>query len=224
MFLCRPMFNSVHIGQYDTLYPPTLRAYLNDRAPASITARGNLDILLGKAPAPLVALFCSVQCSSTIILQTYELARALRDAGVTVISGFHSPMEKECLNVLLSGTQPVIICPARSVERLRLPADWKATLKQGRLLLLSPFAENQRRPTTGRAQIRNEFVAALADVVLVAHAAPGGKTDRFCRDVLAWGKPLLALENTDNADLLALGAAPIRPETLTPLHIPVRIS
>jgi len=220
----RSMFNSVHIAQSDSLYPLMLRAYLNDHAPATLTARGNFDILLDNSCAPLVALFCSVQCSSAIILQTYELARALRDAGVTVISGFHSPMEKECLNVLLGGTQPVVICPARSIERLRLPADWKAALQQGRLLLLSPFAENQRRATTGRAQIRNEFVAALADAVLVAHAVPGGKTDRFCRGVLTWGKPLLALDNAENTDLWALGATPIQPEALTPLHIPPGIS
>jgi predicted Rossmann fold nucleotide-binding protein DprA/Smf involved in DNA uptake len=218
------MFNPVHIVQSDLLYPSALRTYLGDRAPATIAARGNLDILPGQTPAPLVALFCSVQCSSAIILQTYEIARALRDAGVTVISGFHSPMEKECLNVLLGGTQPVIICPARGIERLRLSADWKAALKQGRLLLLSPFAENQRRATTGRAQTRNEFVAALADTVLVAHAAPGGKTNRFCREVLAWGKPLLALENAENTDLLALGVTPIQPEALTPLYIPPGIS
>src|SRR5262249_28029073 len=129
------MFDPVHISQDNTLYPSVLRFYLADHAPATITARGNLDILRQKAPAPLVALFCSVQCSSAIILQTYELARALRDAGVTIISGFHSPLEKECLNVLLDGMQPVIICPARSIERLRLPAHWKAALSQDRLLL-----------------------------------------------------------------------------------------
>jgi predicted Rossmann fold nucleotide-binding protein DprA/Smf involved in DNA uptake len=217
--LYHPMFTPVHIVQSDLLYPSVFRTYLGDRAPATITARGNLNILPGQSSAPLVALFCSVQCSGSIILQTYALAYALRDAGAAVISGFHSPMEKECLNVLLDGSQPVVICPARGIERLRLPAAWKAALKQERLLLLSPFAENQRRATTGRAQIRNEFVAALADAVLVAHAVPGGKTERFCREVRAWGKPLLALENAENADLLALGATPLHPEALTPLHI-----
>ncbi len=213
------MFTPFYIGQDDALYPTSLRSYLADRAPATITARGNLDILSNKAHTPLVALFCSVQCSGTIILQVYELAYALRDAGVTVISGFHSPMEKECLNILLGGTQPVIICPARSIERLRLPADWKAALVQGRLLLLSSFAEKQRRATTSRAQTRNEIVAALADVLLIAHAVSGGKTERFCRDVLAWGKPLLALEGDENAGLFALGAAPVRPDHLMPLQI-----
>jgi predicted Rossmann fold nucleotide-binding protein DprA/Smf involved in DNA uptake len=216
------MFTPLHIAQHDALYPSVLRTYLRDRVPLNITARGNLDILPGRGTvrrAPILALFCSVQCSSAIILQTYELARTLCDAGVTVISGFHSPMEKECLNVLLGGTQPIIICPARSIERLRLPADWKAALVQGRLLLLSPFAEKQRRATTRRAQTRNEIVAALADVLLIAHAVSGGKTERFCRDVLAWGKPLLALEGDENAGLFTLGATPIRPDHLMPLQI-----
>src|SRR5436190_1337251 len=185
------MFDPLHINQYDALYPATLHSYLVGRAPATVTARGNLDILLNRTPPPLVALFCSVQCSSAIILQTYELAYTLRDAEVTVISGFHSPLEKECLNVLLDGTQPVIVCPARSIERLRLPARWKAALLQGRLLLLSPFAEPQRRATVARAQVRNEVVAALADVLLITHATPGGRTERFCHTVRTWCIPLL---------------------------------
>jgi len=211
------MFDPICIGLDDTLYPPALHYYLGDQAPTVITARGNLDILRGQGirPRPLiVALFCSVQCSSAIILQTYALARALRDAGVTVISGFHSPMEKECLILLLRGTQPVIVCPARSIEAMRLPADWKVALTQGRLLLLSPFEAKLRRATTGRARTRNEFVAALADALFIAHATPGGKTERLCRDVLAWGKPLLTLESSENAGLLALGARPIQPDHL----------
>jgi predicted Rossmann fold nucleotide-binding protein DprA/Smf involved in DNA uptake len=218
------MFDPLHITQYDALYPSALRTYLNDRAPTTITARGNLDILSNKDCLPIVALFCSVQCSSAIILQTYDLARALREAGVTVISGFHSPMEKECLNILLGGPQPVIVCPARSIDRMRLPADWKAALSRGRLLLLSPFTEKERRATTGRAQRRNEFVAALADSVLIAHATPGGRTDRFCQILRTWGKPLLAVENEENADLFTLGAVPIRPDFLVPLHIPAEIA
>jgi hypothetical protein len=34
-------------------------------------------------------------------LKTYDLARDLRDADVPVIGGFHTPMEKECLRLLL---------------------------------------------------------------------------------------------------------------------------
>ncbi|MGH7963423.1 MAG: DNA-processing protein DprA [Candidatus Binatia bacterium] len=209
------MFNPIHIGQSDMLYPSALRFSLADRAPAIVTARGNLDILRGQSVehrSPTIALFCSIQCSGNLILQTYDLACALRDAGATVISGFHSPMEKECLLLLLRGTQPVIICPARGIDNMRLPADWKVALTRGRLLLLSPFAEKLHRVTTRCAQQRNEFVAALADVLFVAFAAPGSKTERFCCDVLAWGKPLLTLDSEENAGLLALGARAVGPE------------
>jgi len=155
---------------------------------------------------PLVALFCSVQCSEEIILQTCDLAKALSEVGVTVVSGFHSPLEKECLTTLLQQASPVVLCPARSIEQLRLRVEWKAALGQNLLLLLSPFAEEQRETTTSHALIRNEFVAALADVLLIAHATPKGRLEQLCDKVLAWGKPVLALEDANNKRLLALGA------------------
>jgi hypothetical protein len=83
-------------------------------------------------------------------------------------------VEKECLRILLCGPQPIIICPARSLENLRLPADWKAPLAGGRLLILSCFPAAQRRATADLAARRNELVAALADDVWFAHIAPGG--------------------------------------------------
>ncbi|MBI2938907.1 MAG: hypothetical protein HYY04_00580 [Chloroflexi bacterium] len=130
---------------------------------------------------------------------------------MTVVGGFHSPMEKECLTVLLRGTQPVVICPARSIAGMRLPSEWKAPLTAGRLLLLSGFAEGERRATGDLAWARNKLVAALADEVFIAYARPGGETDRLCRLALGWGKPLLTLASPENAGLITLGATPIRP-------------
>lgn len=198
------------LQQDDSCYPSALRKYLGDRAPVTLAALGNLDILRQRK----LALFCSVKCPGNLILQTYDLARGLRDAGVTVIGGFHSPMEKECLSLLLRGTQPVIICPARSIERMRIPGEWKTPFAEGRLLLLSPFAEKLRRATADLARKRNELVAALADEVFVAHAALGSKTEHFCHDVLSWGKPLLILESNENVHLLSFGAKPFRSENI----------
>ena len=53
-------------------------------------------------------------------------------------------------------------------------------------------------------------LAALADKVFVAYAAPGGKTESFCKRILEWGKPLLTFDAPDNDALLALGAQPVR--------------
>ncbi|MEA3361075.1 MAG: DNA-binding protein, partial [Thermodesulfobacteriota bacterium] len=78
---------------------------------------------------------------------------------MTVISGFHSPMERESLTMLLRGAQPIIICPARSINKMRINKEYKKPLKDGRLLFLSPFDENQLRISAKRSYYRNLFVA-----------------------------------------------------------------
>ena len=191
-------------------YPQALLRCLGRDAPTTVDALGNREIL-GRET---LAFFCSVKCPGRLIVQTYDTVRALRDAGVTVIGGFHSPMERECLELLLRGAQPVIVCPARSIAQMRLPPEWKAPLAAGRLQVLSPFAEQDRRVTAELARERNAFVAAIADRVLIAYAQAGGKTEAFARMIAGWGKSLLTIEDDANAGLLALGATPIRPAGL----------
>ncbi len=154
----------------------------------------------------LTALFCSRRCPGDLILKTYDLARAMRDAGVPVIGGFQTPMEKECLRLLLRGSQPVVVCPARGIGNMRIPRDWRPALDDGRLLVLSPFPSAARRPTATLATRRNDLVASLASRVLVAHAAPGSKTEALAHKLAASGKPLLTLDSPANANLVAMGA------------------
>ena len=92
-------------------------------------------------------------------------------------------MEKECLRILLRGQQPIIICPARSLENMRLPSEWKKPLAEGPLLILSCFNAAHRRVTADLAARRNELVAALADEVWFAHITPGGQMERLAKKV-----------------------------------------
>ena len=104
----------------DARYPARLRERLGADAPRQLTALGNLDLL----DFPKTALFCSARCPGKVILTTYDQAAKWRDAGRCVISGFHSPVEKECLQILLRGAQRTIICPARALLQ-RVPLDCK---------------------------------------------------------------------------------------------------
>lgn len=187
--------------------PQRLRRYLEKATRAEVHAIGDLDIL----SSPVVGLCCSVRCPGSVIVQTYDLATALRDAGVTVAGGFHSPIEKDCLDILLRGRQPVVICPARSIERMHLPREWRSPLDDGRLLILSPFSEGRTRTTAALAQERNEFIAALADAVLVPYASPGGRTEAICRSAVSSGKRLYVLDTPHNASLASLGAHLLTP-------------
>jgi len=155
-----------------------------------------------------LGLFCSVHCPGKLVVRTYELVRALRDAGVALVGGFHSPMEQECLRLVLRGGSPVIVCPARSVQDMRLQPEWQAPLRGGRLLLISPFPSSVRRVTRETAMRRNAFVARVADVLFVAYADPGGSTERLCRDALEHGQRVLTFGVPENQHLLELGAQP----------------
>jgi predicted Rossmann fold nucleotide-binding protein DprA/Smf involved in DNA uptake len=193
------------IKQDDPHYPRSLVEHLGHAAPAELSALGNLCLLQQKT----LALFCSVKCPGDLILKTYDLAQQLREAEETVIGGFHSPMERECLTILLRGNQPLIVCLARSLRGMRLPTVYREPLEQGRLLLLSPFSEKERRHTVELASRRNQLVAALATAIFVSHAELAGKTEVLCHQVLQWGKPLYTHRSDFNANLISMGAVPL---------------
>ena len=165
----------------NTYYPKHLHERLGAVAPAELSAQGNLALLA----LPKTALFCSARCPGHVILTAYDQAAKWRDAGRCVISGFHSPVESECLQILLRGTQPIIICPARSLPQ-RVPPEWKQPLAAGRLLVLSGFAARENRVTAALATRRNEFVAALADEVWFAHITAGGGVQRLAHKIASW--------------------------------------
>ena len=198
-----------HITQRDPNYPAQLRGYLKVEAPETIWARGNTALLTDREThlnGDLWALFCSSRCPAQIILKAHELAQQFRASGIPTIGGYHSPVEKECFRVLLRGSQPIILCPARSIENMRPSPAWKGALAEGRLLLLSIFDSKHRRSTTGLANQRNAFVAALADKICIAHASEGSKTLQFAQQVSEWGKPLFTFDTPANKSLFQCGA------------------
>ena len=200
------------ITQADPNYPAQLKTCLKTEAPETIWSCGDINLLTAHdacGHGELWALFCSSKCPGEIILKTHDLAQRFRKLGVSTIGGFHTPVEKECLRVLLRGAQPIIICPARSIEKIRQKREWKQALSANRLLILSIFANKFRRSTVELARQRNTFVAALADKVFFAHAAEGSRTLEFAKTIAEWDKPLFTFDTEANSPLLQLGAQPI---------------
>ena len=167
----------------DAHWPKSLTDRLGVSAPSALQAIGPVALLAARK----TALFCSARTPGDAILRAHDTARQLRDEGITVISGFHSPIEKDCLRILLRGNQPIIVCPARAIEAMRIPPEFRAAFEAGRLLFLSPFTGRPRRVTQGSALRRNEVVAALADEGFIAHTTPGGRTEQMAEMLRRWG-------------------------------------
>ena len=203
--------DTVNIKQNNPNYPSALKKHMGEDAPKALTTIGNIDILRHNS----TALFCSQKCPGDLILKTYDLAQIFRQAGMTVIGGFHSPMERECLSILLRGTQPIIFCPARNINVMRIKREYKKPIEEGRLLFLSPFEENHRRISVKTSHYRNLFVAALSAVVFVAHAGHGSKTEAFCKEILSWQKPVYTFDSDYNKNLIEMGAQPVNMDNIS---------
>jgi predicted Rossmann fold nucleotide-binding protein DprA/Smf involved in DNA uptake len=141
-----------------------------------------------------------------LILKAYDTARELRDQGQAIISGFHSPVEKDILSILMRGKQPIILCIARDLKSYRIPKSQKEYIDQSRLLLVSPvFTNHQPRITSQTAEIRNLLIAQISSQVLVIHAEPGGRIDHLCQKWVSEQRNVFALPGKSNQHLFDIG-------------------
>lgn len=165
----------------DARYPAKLRLHSGVQALPELNLLGNSSLL----ELPKTGLFCSSRCPGNAILRAYDMATRWRDTNRCIISGFHSPVEQECLRILLRGASPVILCPARSIPK-RIHAEWEEAINSDRMLLLSAFAGGESRMSAACASRRNEIVAALSDDVWFAHISPGGEAERIANCLSDW--------------------------------------
>lgn len=153
-----------------------------------------------------IGLLCSVSCPGSAIIRTYDAIRALRDAGAVVAGGFHSPMEAECLDYLIRGQQAVVMCVAVGLKHVAPGPEAVRAIDDGRLSVVSLFDDHVERATPWHGSRRNDLVAAIAEILFVPYAAPGGMVETNGLHALARGQPVLTLAAAPNARLVKAGA------------------
>jgi predicted Rossmann fold nucleotide-binding protein DprA/Smf involved in DNA uptake len=131
---------------------------------------GNIELL----NYSLLAIFSSAKCPANLILNAHDYAKEIRGGEMGVISGFHSPAEREVLEVLLKGKCPIVVVLGRRLKGARIPAAWKGEIEKDRMLVISPFKEYQKYVTKEMSMQRNDLAARIAGRVLIVHASEGG--------------------------------------------------
>jgi predicted Rossmann fold nucleotide-binding protein DprA/Smf involved in DNA uptake len=169
-------------------------------------SQGNLPVSL---QLRTLGFICSIQCPGSVVIQALDAARELRDAAVCVLGGFHSPMERECLDILLRGRQPIGWCPAHGLDSLTRTESQAAAVETGRLVLVAAFPPEVRKATVEQAVQRNDLIAELAAALWVPHAAPAGKVWTTVRKTLAADKAVYTFDDPANRELLDAGAKPL---------------
>lgn len=125
-----------------------------------------------------IGLFCSRKCPAGKILEAYDKFKEwAADSEITIVSGFHSPVEKECLKLLLTGKATIIICPARELDHMRILKEWRAAIDDGRMLIISPLKEKRADQQTTFQ--RNKFVFQLADELYIPYVSQDSDLHRI---------------------------------------------
>lgn len=113
-----------------------------------------------------IGFLCSRKVPANIILKTYDWAIEQRDNGVCVVSGFHSKIEKDVFEILVKGTQPMILVLARGMLK-RFDKKMLQMIDENRLLIISPFDNYVKRSTIKTAMKRNELIAEISDKIFI---------------------------------------------------------
>jgi predicted Rossmann fold nucleotide-binding protein DprA/Smf involved in DNA uptake len=120
---------------------------------------GNTELLKMRK----VGFLASRKISSISILPTLDWATEVsKREDIAIVSGFHSKMERNVLEILLKGQCGIIIVLARSMYR-KLPKQYEGAMSQNRLLIISNEKESVTRISETTAHRRNEFVKSLSD-------------------------------------------------------------
>jgi hypothetical protein len=90
-----------------------------------------------------------------------------------VISGFHTPVERDILEILARRGANIIWVPGRDLPKT-LDFAFKIPMDENRLLILTPFAYSKpSRPTKESCSLRNRFVLGWTTQRFIPHVAPG---------------------------------------------------
>ena len=155
---------------------------------------------------PILAIFCSSKCPGDVILRTTKwIGKLADDESQTVVGGFHSAMEKSFLEILLEGRCRLVVCPARSLTRYRVPVAYKKAINAKRLVIVLSLRHSIRSNSAKSSLERNRLVADLGTEIIVAYAAEGSRTERFVLQLLGEGKAVHCLDTSCNT-LLSGGA------------------
>ena len=113
----------------------------------------------------LVAFFASRNSPPEALDLASRWAHEIDKTDKIVISGFHSPIERVVLDILLAKGCSVVVTLGRSLYR-KIPAHLQAAYDEHRLLFVS--FRNYSRPSFSNSQLRNWLTADLANELVFA--------------------------------------------------------
>lgn len=173
--------------------------------PPKLWGVGNAAILV----APLLGIISARQVNSDLALISSQLLEQLASLnGAAFIGGWHSSLEKEALQILLTKTVPIVFCIPKALNRFVPTVDVDNRVSQGQALLLTHCSPKVKRISRDASIHRNQLVIGLATALLVLSAPPGSVSLELAKSALRRGKPVLTPEHRVNKELFKCEGLP----------------
>ena len=129
---------------------------------------GNTSLLERKK----IGYFASGTIASLSVLPTLDWATAVaKQDDVAIVSGFHSKMEREVLDILLRGRCGIICILARPIYKV-IPKKYRNAYAQNRILFISHNTANSTMTSRHLCQKRNEYIASISDELVFSSLTP----------------------------------------------------
>ena len=186
-------------------YPDRLRRMA--KAP-TVWLRGRAELLSGR---PICTVVGSRACSRLAEERAVELGRKLGEHGVLVVSGGALGIDAAAHRGALAAGGATCAVLGTGVDRLypqqNVPL-LSALARTGLLLSMFPLGAP---PRPFHFRVRNELMAAIADVVVVVEAQANSGSLITARQALRYGRPLLGFQGSDGTrSLFSAGAQVVR--------------
>lgn len=125
---------------------------------------GNMDLLTLHKVGFLVSRMVNPM---SVIPSINWANKASCDPNIAIVSGFQSTLEREVLDIALSGTCGIIYVLNRSLYR-QIPLTLRSAFNSNRILFISLTSEKTTRPSAANANIRNRYITDIADTLVFA--------------------------------------------------------
>lgn len=163
-----------------------------DSETSTVRTVGNEKLLV----LPKTSFLSSRRISPAAVLKCYDWATRMRDGGHCVISGFHSPLEKDVLKFLLKGSQPIVLVLARRMYRT-MPEELREGIGAGRLLVVSPVPDGVRRAGSSSALLRNRYILSHSETHVFGSLDPEGTLAPLVRELPPGTVEILGVTHAD---------------------------
>lgn len=153
------------VSRADAAYPRRLKTRLGTAAPAVFYGCGDVRLLEGGG----LAVVGSRDVSDALIAYTEAVGHLAARAKCSIVSGGARGVDQAAMRGAWSNGGTAVGVLADSLEKAALNSEHRDALREGRLVLTSPY-DPSAGFNVGHAMQRNKLIYALADAALVVNS------------------------------------------------------